>query len=84
MPEADHRAHENTAYVECYLKLHELINMHRRDGQSRSHFATPYNYRERAEVRVVSHQIKIDGMSDEGQVKSVKHPKNPECQCETS
>ena len=64
-----------------HLMLPEAVPNHQyynRDGQSRSHFATPYNFCERAEVRVVSHQIIIDAMNDEGQVKGVKCPNNSE------
>jgi len=64
-----------------HLMLSEAVPNHQycnRDGQSRSHFATPYNFCERAEVRVVSHQIIIDAMNDEGQVKGVKCPNNSE------
>jgi hypothetical protein len=47
---------------------------HSKDCQSRSHFATPYNFHERIEFRVVCYQIIIDAMDDQGQVKSVERP----------
>ena len=68
--------------IEYYLKLHDAISMtvevawKARVG--RTHFKAPYNFHERIDIRVISHQIKIYTMDNKGQVQSIEYPKYSE------
>lgn len=43
--------------------------------KGKTHFKTPYDFRERTDVCIVDHEIIIDAVDDQGQVQSVECPK---------
>jgi hypothetical protein len=66
---------EDMTCIYYYLKLHEF-DQHNNKGcmETRTYFKTPYNFDERIDVREVDHQIIIDAMDDQCQMRSVKCP----------